>query len=79
MSIVTTFDLYEPYTRYKKRGGIGSIEAVEEDKFVSEPGGTRLRIAITAPRRGLLLPWIARRRVQRNMRAPQDVCAGVQT
>jgi hypothetical protein len=79
VSIVTTYDLYEPYTRYKERGGVGSIEIAEKGEFVSKPGGTRLHIAITAPRRGLLLPWIARRRVERNMRALQDVCEGRQT
>ena len=79
VNVVTTFDLYEPYTRYRERGGIGSIEAVEEGEFVSEPSGTRLHVAITAPRRGLLLPWIARRRVQRNMRALRDACEGRHT
>jgi hypothetical protein len=30
VNVVTTFDLYEPYTRYRERGSIGSIEIVEE-------------------------------------------------
>jgi hypothetical protein len=79
VNIVSTYDVSEPYTRYKERGGIGSIEIVEEGELVSEPGGTRLQIAINAPRRGLLLPLLARHRVERNMRAPQDVCEDRQT
>jgi hypothetical protein len=78
LSVVETFELYEPYARYKLRGGIGSVQLAEEGEFVSEPGGTRLRFAVTAPRRGLLLPLLARRRVERNICALQDVCEGRQ-
>lgn len=79
LSIVETFDLYEPYTRYELRGGIGSLELAEEGELVSEPGGTRLRFAVTAPKRGLLLPWLARRRAERNLRALQEVGEGRNT
>ena len=79
VKVVSTYDLYEPYTRYKLHGGISSIEIVEEGEFVSEPNGTRLHVAITAPRRGLLLPWLARRQAEKRFGALQDVCEGRQT
>jgi len=79
VNVVSTYELCEPYTHYKLHSGTGSVAVAEEGKFVSEPGGTRLRFAITAPRRGLLLPWLARRRVDRNLRALQHVCEGRQT
>ena len=76
--IVMTYDLYEPYTRYLLRAE-GS-ELVEEGEFVAEPsgsqGGTRLRVSVTGPRRGLLVPWMARRRVLRNHAALKAVCEG---
>jgi len=76
--IVMTYDLYEPYTRYRLRAE-GS-DVVEEGEFVAEPsssqGGTRLRVSVTGRRRGLLLPWMARRRVLRNHEALKAVCEG---
>ena len=76
--VVMTYDVYEPYTRYRLRAE-GS-DLVEEGEFAAEPsgsqGGTRLRVSVTGRRRGLLFPWIARRRVLRNHEALKAVCEG---
>lgn len=76
VTTVFTYEVYEPYTRYKLHSSIGSAKMVEEGEFLSELGGARLRLAVTVPRRGLLLPLLARRRVNGNLRALQNVCEG---
>lgn len=51
-------------------------QIVEEGAFEPVPAGTRLRVAITSPMMGFLLPWAAYRRTTRNFRALKDVCEG---
>ncbi len=74
--LMLTYDIYEPYVRYRVREAGG--DSVEEGEFAAEPGGTRLRVAVTMPMRGFLLPLLARRRVERNQQALKDVCEGRQ-
>ena len=71
------YDVYEPYTRYRLRRSGSNF--VEEGEFLSEPGGTRLHMAVTGPMRGFVLPLLARRRVERNQRALRDFCEGRET
>jgi hypothetical protein len=71
------YDLYEPYTRHRLRRS--DSDFVEEGEFLSEASGTRLRIAVTGPMRGFVLPLLARRRVERSQRALKDLCEGRDT
>jgi hypothetical protein len=71
------YDLYEPYTRYRLHRD--DSEFSEEGEFIAESGGTRLRIAMTGPMFGFVLPSLARRRVERNQQALRDVCEGRDT
>lgn len=91
-STTFAYDIYEPYARYRlthkadddkaegvpdQAGGIhGEAQIVEEGALEPMPDGTRLRVAITAPMNGLMLPWSARRRTEQNFRALKDVCEG---
>ncbi|MBV9017221.1 MAG: hypothetical protein JO213_10585 [Alphaproteobacteria bacterium] len=68
------YDLYEPYTRYRLHRDDSKF--IEEGQFIPESGGTRLRIGITGPMFGFVLPLLARRRVERNQQALRDVCEG---
>lgn len=72
--IVMIYDLYEPYSRYRLR--LDGSGLTEEGELTPETGGTRLRTRVIGRRRGLLLPWIARRRVERNLAALKAVCEG---
>ncbi|HEX3431177.1 MAG TPA: hypothetical protein VHT03_09840 [Rhizomicrobium sp.] len=71
------FDLYKPYSRYRLHDIAESL--LEEGEFIPEAAGTRLRTQVSSVRHGWILPWIARRRVRRNLRALKDVCEGRQT
>jgi hypothetical protein len=68
------YDLYEPYTRYRLHRDDSKF--IEDGEFTPESGGTRLRIAISGPMFGFVLPQLARRRVERNQQALRDVCEG---
>lgn len=74
MQMVLRYDLYEPYSRYRLKNARSGI--AEEGAFAAEAGGTRLRLTISGPQRGLLQPFLARRRVERNQQALKAVCEG---
>ncbi len=75
-STVFTYDLYEPYRRYRLKEGDTGI--IEEGEFRQEPGGTWLRFTVDFPRMGRVLHWAAQRRTRQNLRALKDVCEGRQ-
>jgi hypothetical protein len=86
------YDIYEPHAHYRLTQHADDDEAegasnlavapdteaqiVEEGELEPVADGTRLRVAITAPMNGLVLPWAARRRTGQNLRALKDVCEG---
>ena len=72
--VVLVYDVWEPYTRYRVRARESA--KFEEGEFIAEAGGTRLKVAVTGPRRGWILPWIVRRRVERHQLALKAVCEG---
>jgi hypothetical protein len=70
--VVFTYDVYEPYASY--RLGEATRGLLEEGEFVAEPGGTRLRVAITGRMFGFIMPALARRRVEHNQLALKQTC-----
>ena len=72
--VVFTYDVYEPYSRYRLRDRASGL--LEEGEFAAEPGGTRLRVTITGRMFGFIVPALARRRVERNQLALKQACEG---
>ena len=74
VTVVVSYDVYEPYRRFRASTDDGAI--VEEGELEQVSGGTCLRSATTAPKRGWLLPSAARRRDEQGFYALKDVCEG---
>jgi len=82
-NVVTVYDLFEPYRRYRlhvaeQDGNIVDEheKIIEDGEIQEEAGGTRLCITMRFPRRGIVLPWLARGRTDANLRNLKRVCEG---
>src|SRR5262249_31211899 len=78
------YEIYQPYPHDRLRGtvddaGASGLVAYEEGELRQEGDRTRLSYTITSPsdpRGRWLAQWLARRRIERNLRALKDVCEG---
>lgn len=83
---ICIYEVYEPYHRYRLRGGVEPTQDPlmhEEGEFQSEANGTWLRNTVTDPsapdpRGKWLIQWLARRQTTRNLKALKDICEGRQ-
>jgi hypothetical protein len=70
-------DVDEYVTDEDEAGEASGTRIYEEGEVAAEAGGTRLTLRIHSPWRGFLLPWMARRRTERNLRSLKRVCEGL--